>query len=224
MVVKTFAPILKRAAVRTGGVDRLEPQLPKAKTSRQLKAVKDDRYLSQMCLRVFRAGLKHSLVDSKWPAFEDVFHGFQPGRIVLMNDEEMEACMGNRALIRHWAKLKSVRDNAAAMRGIIGEHGSFGAWLADWPADDIIGLWDELATRFSQLGGNSGPYFLRMIGKDSFVLTGDVIQGLIDAKVVTKKPTTKPDRRKVQDAFNAWATETGRPLCELSRILAFSVG
>jgi 3-methyladenine DNA glycosylase Tag len=224
MATKGFAPIVKRATTRAGGLDKLEAQLPKAKSARQLRAVKDDRYLSQMCLRVFRAGLKHSLVDGKWPAFEEVFHGFQPGRVVLMNDEEMEACMSNRALIRYWAKIKSVRDNAAAMQDIIREHGSFGAWLADWPADDTIGLWDALAKQFSQLGGNSGPYFLRMVGKDTFVLTPDVIQGLIDAKVVAKKPTSKPDRQKVQAAFNAWAGETGRPLCELSRILAFSVG
>jgi 3-methyladenine DNA glycosylase Tag len=141
-----------------------------------------------------------------------------------MNDEEIEDCMSNRALIRHWAKIKSVRDNAAAMQEIAKEHGSFGAWLAGWPADDTVGLWDALAKRFSQLGGNSGPYFLRMVGKDTFVLTGDVVQGLIDAKVVTKKPTSKPDKAKVQETFNAWAGETGRPLCELSRILSFSVG
>jgi len=224
MAAKSFEPILKRATKRTGGLAKLEAQLPKAKSARQLKAVKDDRYLSQMCLRVFRAGLKHSLVDGKWPAFEEVFHGFQPGRIVLMSDEEMEACMANRALIRHWAKIRSVRDNAAAMQEVIKEAGSFGAWLANWPGSDIIGLWDALAKRFSQLGGNSGPYFLRMVGKDTFVLTGDVIQGLIDAKVVAKKPTSKPDKAKVQAAFNAWAEETGRPLCELSRILALSVG
>ncbi len=220
----SFAPILKRALKRTGGEEKLEAQLPKPKTARQLKAISDDRYLSQMCLRVFRAGLKHSLVDSKWPAFEEVFHGFIPGRITLMNDEEMEACMGNKALIRHWAKLSSVRANAAAMQTVIRKHGSLGAWLADWPADDTMGLWDALARDFSQLGGNSGPYFLRMVGKDTFVLTVDVVQGLIDNKVVAKKPTTKPDRRKVQDAFNAWAEETGRPQCQLSRILAFSVG
>lgn len=112
----SFAPILKTALKRTGGEAKLEAQLPVPKTPKQLAAVSDDRYLSQMCLRVFRAGLKHALVDSKWPAFEEVFHGFVPGRVTLMNDEEMEACMGNKALIRHWAKLTSVRANAAAMQ------------------------------------------------------------------------------------------------------------
>ena len=87
-----------------------------------------------------------------------------------------------------------------------------------------MGLWRDLANRFSQLGGNSGPYFLRMAGKDTFMITGDVLRALIDAKIVKKKPTIKDDRAAVQNAFNAWAEETGRPLCQLSRILALSVG
>ena len=219
-----FAPILKQALQRTGGQDRLEAQLPDALSSEALASVADDRYLSQMCLRVFRAGLKHSLVDSKWPAFEEAFHGFQPGRITLMSDEEMEACMGNAALIRHWAKLSSIRDNAAAMQKVAREHGSFARWLADWPGEDTVGLWQALAGGFSQLGGNSGPYFLRMVGKDTFVLTDDVVQALIAAGVVEKKPTGKADKARVQAAFNAWADETGRPLCQLSRIMALSVG
>jgi 3-methyladenine DNA glycosylase Tag len=222
--VARFAPILARALKRTGGEAKLEAQLPKPKSARALAAVSDDRYLSEMSLRVFRAGLKHALVDAKWPAFEEAFHGFAPGRVTLMSDEEIEGCMGNAALIRHWAKIRSVRDNAAAIQQVAAEAGSFGRWLADWPVTDIVGLWTELAKRFSQLGGNSGPYFLRMVGKDTFILTSDVVQGLIDAGVVAKAPSSKGDRTKVQAAFNAWAEETGRPLCQLSRILAFSVG
>ena len=74
-----------------------------------------------------------------------------------MSDEALEALLGDRRLIRHWGKLKSVRDNAAAMIGVAEEHGSFGAWLADWPGTNIVELWETLAKRFSQMGGNSGP-------------------------------------------------------------------
>ena len=129
-------------------------------------------------LRIFRAGLKHSLVDAKWPAFEEVFYGFDPRRVRAMSDEALEGLLGDARLIRHWGKLKSVRDNAAAMLEVAGEHGSFGAWLAGWPADDIVGLWEALAKRFSQMGGNSGPSFLRMVGKDTFILSPSVVAGL----------------------------------------------
>ena len=222
MAASSFAPILDAARTRLGAAT-LEARLSKPRSAAELKATKDDRYLSQMELRIFRAGLKHSLVDAKWPAFEEVFDGFEPRRVRAMSDEALEALLGDRRLIRHWGKLKSVRDNAAAMIGMADEHGSFGAWLADWPGTDIVGLWETLAKRFSQMGGNSGPSFLRMVGKDTFVLTHSVTAALKRWGATDAPPKNRKDRAAVQSHFNAWADETGRPLCQLSLILAASV-
>ncbi len=219
-----FVPILTRARKRVGGADTLEGELPAPKGDAELRAVSDDRYLSLMSLRAFRAGLKHSLVDARWPAFEEVFHGFDPHRVRLMNDEDLERLMGEKRIIRHWGKIKAVRENAAGVVALAGEMGSFGGYIADWPAADIMGLWADLAKRFRQMGGKSSSYFVRMTERDTFLLTGDVVRALTDAGVVTKKPTTRDERAAVQAAFNAWADETGRPLCQLSRILALSVG
>jgi hypothetical protein len=63
-----------------------------------------------------------------------------------------------------------------------------------------------------------------MAGKDSFLLTPDVGRALQAQGVVDRPPKGKGDRRKAQAAFNAWATETGRPLSQLSLILALSLG
>ena len=217
-----FRTILAAAEKRTGGKAELAKLLPKPKTAEEMSALSDDRCLSLMSLRVFRAGLKHSLVDAKWPAFEAVFHGFVPPRVRAMSDEALERLMGDRRLIRHWGKLKSVRDNAAAMIAVSNQHGSMGRYLADWPADKIIGLWDDLAKRFSQMGGNSGPTFLRMVGKDSFILTHSVTAALQRWGAAPAAPKNRRDREAMQSYFNAWATETGRPLCQLSLILAAS--
>ena len=219
-----FDSLLKKAEKRAGGGAALEKRLPKPKSAAALRKLGDDRYLSLMSLRVFRAGLKHDLVDAKWPAFEEAFRGFDPRRVAAMGDEALEALMKDARLIRHWGKIKSVRDNAAAMRAIAEESGGFGAWLADWPADDVVGLWDEIARRFSQMGGNSGPYFLRMAGKDTFLLTHDVVTALTGLRVIKGEAKSKAERAKVQAAFNGWAKETGRPLSQLSMILALSVG
>ncbi len=221
-MVTPFGPFLERATARSGGRRNLEARLPRPKATADLAGTGDDRYLSMMSLRIFRAGLKHSLVDSKWPAFEDAFHGFAPRRVAMMSDENLDDLMANRALIRHWTKICAVRSNATSMVGISAEHGGFGSWIAAWPGDDIVGLWDTLAKEFRQLGGNSGPSFLRMAGKDTFVLTGDVIGALIDNDIVSRPPTGKAAKRQVGAAFNAWADETGLPLCQLSMILALS--
>src|SRR5579864_7345886 len=201
MPAAPFATIFDTARTRHGA-GAIEARLPQPKGASELAQIADDRYLSQMSLRVFRAGLKHSLVDAKWPAFEEVFQGFDPRRVRAMSDEAMEKLLGDARLIRHWGKLKSVRDNAAALLEVAAEHGSFGAWLADWPAADVVGLWEALATRFSQMGGNSGPSFLRMVGKDTFVLTPAVIAALKEWGAVAAPPKNRQDRARVQAAFN----------------------
>jgi 3-methyladenine DNA glycosylase Tag len=214
---------IEKAALKRLGREELQRRLPQPKSAAELRAVTDDRYLSLMSLRVFRAGLKHSLVDAKWPAFEEAFLGFAPKRVAAMSDEAVERLLKDERLIRHWGKLKSVRENASAMLEIAKEHGSFGAFLADWPAANIVGLWDALAKRFSQMGGNSGPMFLRMAGKDTFVLSESVVKALRHWGVLDAPPKGKKDRALVQAQFNHWAEETGRPLSQLSMTLAGSV-
>jgi len=221
MPTTPFAAILEAARQRHGST-ALDARLPQPKSASELAATSDDRYLSQMSLRIFRAGLKHSVVDAKWPAFEEVFSSFDPRRVRSMSDEAMEKLLSDARLIRHWGKLKSVRDNAAATLAIVDEYGSFGSWLGAWPRNNIVGLWDELAKRFSQMGGNSGPMFLRMVGRDTFVLSNSVVAGL-NKWAGIPSPKNKADRVAAQACFNGWATETGRPMSQLSMILALSV-
>jgi len=217
----SFSEIEATARARHG--DGFESRLVVPATPDALRAVPDARYLSQISLRVFRAGLKHEMVDAKWPAFEEVFFGFDPHRVAALPDEALEALMADARLIRHWGKIKAVRDNAAAMKQVIAESGSMGAYLADWPGETVVGLWDDLSKRFSQLGGNSGPYFLRMVGKDSFICTDFVMRALAQWGAYDGKATGKANRKRLQEIFNGWAAETGRPLCQISQILAMSV-
>lgn len=208
---------------RFGSAKALEAHLPTPKTSKQLQAISDDRYLSTMALRVFRAGLKHSLVDAKWPSFEEVFYRFDPEKVVLMGADHLERLMQDARIIRHLGKLKSVPRNAQLVLDIEKEHGSFGNFIAQWPVDDITGLWQYLAKHGNQMGGLSAPRFLRMVGKDTFIPTWDVVAALNAQKIVDKVPTSKRDQAIVQQVFNQWQSESGRPLCQLSAMLAFTV-
>lgn len=208
---------------RFGSQKALEARLPTAKSPAQLRNISADRYLSTMALRVFRAGLKHSLVDSKWPAFEEVFFGFDPEKIVLMGAERLERLMQDTRIIRHFGKLKSVPRNAQMILDVAMEHGSFGDFIADWPVEDITGLWQYIAKHGNQMGGLSAPRFLRMIGKDTFIPSWDVVAALNAQEIVDKVPSSKRDQAAVQAAFNQWHAESGRPMCQLSAMLAFTV-
>ncbi|WP_017940213.1 DNA-3-methyladenine glycosylase I [Zestomonas thermotolerans] len=208
---------------RFGSVEALEARLPQPKSPEELRALGDDRYLSIISLRIFRAGLKHSLVDAKWPAFEEVFFGFDPHKVVLMGAEHLERLMHDECLIRHLAKLKSVPRNAQFILDVAREKGSFGALIADWPVSDIVELWKYLGKHGTQLGGLSAPRFLRMVGKDTFIPTDDVVAALKAQGIIDKAPTSQKELAAVQAAFNEWRAQSGRPLCQLSTLLAHTV-
>ena len=189
-----------------------------------LLALPDDRIFSVLTRRIFRAGLKHALVDAKWPAFEQAFYRFDPEAVQAMSDEMLEGLMQNEGIIRHFAKIKATRENAVMMVELAQEYGSVARMIADWPEEDIVGLWTLLKKRGRQLGGNSAAYFLRMLGKDTFMLTDDVVTALKAQGVIDRKPTAQRDLKLVQQAFNRWREQSGRPLCQISRLLAHSIG
>lgn len=221
--MQDFQWMLEYGINRFGSLRALEARLPQPATAEQLRQLSDDRYLSLIALRVFRAGLRHSVVDAKWPNFEEVFWGFAPEKVVLMSAEHIERLMQDTRIIRHLGKLKSVPRNAQMLLDVRQEHGSFGQFLAQWPSQDIVGLWRYLAKQGYQLGGLSAPRFLRMAGKDTFVLSDDVVAALVAQDIVTKKPTSQRDLTAVQAAFNTWHAQSGRPLCQISMLLAMTV-
>jgi hypothetical protein len=62
-----------------------------------------------------------------------------------------------------------------------------------------------------------------MVGKDTFILIYAVTAALKHWGAVDAPPKNRKDRAAVQSHFNFWAAETGRPLCQLSLILAASI-
>ncbi|MCO6710992.1 hypothetical protein KQH19_30575, partial [Streptomyces sp. CHA3] len=66
--MRDYAWLLEYALNRCGSAAALEARLPQPVGAATLASVGDDRYLSLLTRRIFRAGLKHSLVDAKWPA------------------------------------------------------------------------------------------------------------------------------------------------------------
>ena len=202
----------------------LEDFLPKALSADELRRKGDDRYLSAMSQRVFQAGMQHTMVDAKWPAFEEVFKGFPPEAMVAIGPAEIDGWLKDARIIRHRTKLESIPKNARFILDIRAEHGgSFGDFIADWPVSDIVGLWRVLAQRGSRLGGRSASGFLRLVGKDTFLITSHVIARLQESGVIECTPTSQRDLQRVQEAFNALQETSGRPLCQLSALLALSI-
>ena len=222
--MRSFAEIFDIASERKGGASELEALLEPAMSDQEIANVPDDRWLAKMAQCIFNAGFNWKVVEAKWPGFEEAFEGFQPGRVAMFNDDDLARLVSDERIVRHGGKIRSVQDNAIFVCEVVKEHGSFGKFIADWPASDYVGLLDALKKRGSRLGGNTGQYFLRFSGKDSFILSADVTARLVAENVIDKPATSKKAMQQVQDAFNQWSEESGRGLKEISRVLAMSIG
>lgn len=220
-----FQKIRARAAKRKGGEAALTSLLGPTPDNAALAKIADDRILSTMAERVFAAGFVWRVIEQKWPGFEEAFLGFEPKRLLFQPDDFWHDLTADKRIVRNPQKIKSVRDNAAFVERVSKEHGSFGKFLADWPAGDQVGLMAYLGKHGSRLGGNTGQYFLRWLEWDAFIVSADMAAVLRDAGLdIAQSPTSKKDLDKIQVQINAWAAETELPRRHISRILAMSIG
>ena len=219
-----FAEIYDRAAERKGGVDTLEDMISGSTilSPQELAAIPDDRWLSQASKMVFSAGFNWSVVDKKWPSHEEAFDGFIPGVVANYPDERLHDLASDASIIRHGAKIKSVRDNALWFQDVAAQYGSFASMVANWPTTDFIGLTEKMKKEGTRLGGTTGQYFLRFMGVPSFMSTKSIEAALTRDGVIDKALSTKGSQKAAQAAFNAWVEESGRTLTEVSRVVALS--
>ena len=222
-VMKRFAKLYERAAIRKGGIAALEALIVKPKSKAALARIPDDRWLSAMAKSVFRAGFNWKVVENKWPDIEAAYNGFDPRMVAFQSDDDLDALVKDPRVIRQWRKLKAIRANAQYVVDLAGEHGSAARYFADYPSTEYIGLLADMKKRGSHLGGTSAQYFLREIGKDSFILSRDVTAALRREKVFDGTPTSKTSLGQIQSAFNEWVADGGESLTRVSRILAFTV-
>ena len=60
-----------------------------------------------------------------------------------------------------------------------------------------------------------------MAGVDTFLLSQDVVDVLVSHKLLDREPKTKAELIKVQEIFNRWSAQSGKPLAHISRIVSF---
>lgn len=218
-----FQSFYQRAVERKGSEAEVLKRLPQLATAAQLQALGDDRYLSAMTKCVFRAGFVWRIIENKWPGFEEAFSGFVPLYWQQVPPERLEALGNDERIVRNMQKIMTVPQNAFMIVEAAETHGSFGNFLAQWPADDQVGLLLWLKKNGARLGGASAQYFLRMVGWDGFILSTDVVTALQNHQLIDAAPTTQKGLKQVQQVFNQWHAETGLPYAHLSRILSYTL-
>ena len=222
--LEPFADVLARAAERKGSEDYVLDLAGGALPSTMLANIPDDRWLAAFSRQIFQSGFVWRVVENKWPGFEEVFFQFNIEKMLMMPDEMWEAKCKDERIIRNGKKVMTIKDNAQMIYEIAAEHGSFGNWISQWDASNIIDLWAELKKRGARLGGNTGPYALRRMGVDTFILSQDNEAYFRAYKLIEGGISAKKNQQIIQACFNQWHRETQLDYTSLSRILSYSVG
>lgn len=222
--MRSFDDILTIAAERKGGVPAVMAEIPQPLGADALAAIPDRDWLAAIARGVFQAGISWKVVDNKWPGITEAFHDFDVGRVAFMPEDWYYDLCEDTRIIRSPPKIRAIGDNAAFLQRVAQESGSFGRRIGDWPAEDFVGLLAWLQANGARLGGATGAYMLRKMGKESFLLSQDVVARLVAEGVIDAAPTSKKALAAVQDAFNRWREQSGANLTTISRVLAQSVG
>jgi len=235
MTHESFKSLYQRAADRKGGKSALELLLGKRILGKKLlddnaaeqniAQLTDDRVLAAFTKQIFKSGFVWRVVENKWPDFEENFFNFNIEKMLMMPEEMLERKAADPKIIRNYNKVKTIKANAQMIFDVtLDKNISFAQFIHDWPSEDVIGLWAYLKKHGQRLGGNTGPYALRLLGKDTFILSSDVeaylrAQQVIDGGLQSKKSLTA-----IQAYFNKLQNESGYSLTQLSRLIAFASG
>ena len=221
--MRTFAEILAIAAARKGGEGAVLAGIAVPKSPEALAATPDDRWLATMARGIFQAGISWKVVENKWPGIEAAFHGFDINAVTFQPPDWLHDLCADPRIIRSPPKVEAILHNAALIRRTSAGAGGFGRFIADWPGTDYAGLLQWLASEGARLGGTTGGWVLRQMGRDGYILSQDVVARLVAEGVVDKAPGSKKGWAAVQAAFNRWQAESGLPLTTISRVLAQSI-
>jgi 3-methyladenine DNA glycosylase Tag len=115
-------------------------------------------YLAVMARAIFQAGLKWAVIEAKWPAYERLFEGFDPARVALFDEFDVERIGSDPGIVRTRKRVAAVVANARTMLALAAEHGDFARYLRSF--DSYAALSADLKKRFAFLGELGVYYFL----------------------------------------------------------------
>lgn len=103
----------------------------------------DDRHIFEMlCLEGQSVGLSWRTIINKRRAYKKAFFDFEIDRCATLTDDYLHNLLDNAELIRNRNKIFSVRQNAVAVKKVIGEYGSFDAFVWRYTnGEQIVGNW-----------------------------------------------------------------------------------
>ena len=130
-----------------------------------LRLESDADYLNLLTRKVFHSGFNKALVDRKWPAFEELFGGFDPAFVATMSEADQLLLATDTRIVRHRGKIAATIWNARQFRAISKAHGSWRDWLFSFRDKPYELCAAALTATLQRCGPNTAFYFLLEAGE-----------------------------------------------------------
>jgi DNA-3-methyladenine glycosylase I len=119
---------LSRCAWADG--ERVDPRMRTYHDEEWGVPVAGDRELfERLALESFQAGLSWQTILNKREGFRRAFRDFDPVAVAAFDAADRARLLGDAAIVRNRAKIEATITNAGALLAIVGEAGSFDAYL-----------------------------------------------------------------------------------------------
>ena len=126
----TFDPDLPRCPWAGAEGPRPDPLMVRYHDDEWGVPVTDDIELfERLSLEAFQAGLSWQTILNKRDAFRAAFRGFDPAAVAAFDDADRARLLADAAIVRNRAKIDATIGNARAFRAVVGEFGTFDAYL-----------------------------------------------------------------------------------------------
>ena len=96
----------------------------------------DTELFERLTLEAFQAGLSWQKILNKRDAFRTAFRGFDPAVVASFDGADRNRLLADAGIVRNRAKIDATIGNARAFLAVVGELGSFDAYLGSivpWP-------------------------------------------------------------------------------------------
>jgi DNA-3-methyladenine glycosylase I len=109
--------------------------------------VHDERmHFEFLLLETQQAGLSWRTILGKREAYRKAFANFEPERVALYSEKDIERLLLDPGLIRNRRKLKAAVTNARAFLAIRAQYGSFDSWIWSFTnGQPVINRWETIA-------------------------------------------------------------------------------
>lgn len=120
-------------------------------------------YLDVMTRAVFQAGVRWKQIAIHWDAYRAAFAGFDPARVAVYDDLDVERVLGTPGILQTPRKVRATIANARALLDTDREYGGFVAYLRSF--DSYPALAKDFKKRFIFMGDMNVWYFLFRTGE-----------------------------------------------------------